>query len=330
MNFVPSPKTLALNKGNGALTHFTSTKEANMREILFKKPNYPELKAQGLLGVDMHFHTQYSLDAVSKLDNVLRKARKLGIGVAVTDHNAVRGAVLASKNKLGVFVVPGIEVTCAKGVHIMCYFHSVAELKEFYTKKLSPLMQKNPFFVNVDPQHFIDTTQEHYNCIIGAPHPYAPGAIGLQKIKLSKKTEKNIKLIEALNGYEFHKSNLKSINWAAIANKGITGGSDGHTTRELGRVLTCTYEHDAESFFKSLQRRKSFVIGREDNLLLRALYLISKETTYINKSKSQHLARVLIKSQLGSELKYFKEKFRRTNFYHCFKQYHNGHMENQG
>ncbi|MBI4739449.1 PHP domain-containing protein [Candidatus Woesearchaeota archaeon] len=298
-----------------------------MREILFKKPNYKELKAEGLLGVDMHFHTQYSLDAVSKLDNVLRKAKKLGIGIAVTDHNAIRGAVLANKNKLGVFVVPGVEVTCAKGTHILCYFYSVDELKEFYTKKLSPLMERNPFFVNADPQHFIESTIDEYNCVIGAPHPFAPGAIGLQKIKIPPKVEKNIKLIEALNGYEFHKSNLKSIDWATVTNKGVTGGSDGHTTRELGRVLTCAYEQDLESFYKSLQRRKSFVVGREDNLLLRALYLLSKETTYINKSKHQHMARVLIKSQLGSELKYFKEKFKRTRFYHRFKQNHAGSLE---
>jgi hypothetical protein len=298
-----------------------------MREILFKKPNYNQLRREGLYGVDMHFHSQYSLDAVSKLDNAMRKAKKLGIGIAVTDHNAIRGAELASKKNQGVFVIPGIEVTCAKGQHILLYFYSADELKEFYTKKLSRLMKKNPFFISSDVQTLIDTTLDEYNCIVGAPHPFAPGAIGLQKIKLPKQTVKKIKLVEALNGYEFHRSNLKSINWAAVTDKGITGGSDGHTTRELGRVLTCTYEKDIESFYKSLQKRQSFVVGKEDNLLLRGLYVISKETTYINKSKRQHMARLLIRSQLGSEMKYFKEKFSKTKFYHQFKKYHNGSME---
>ena len=59
--------------------------------IQFKKPNLPELIRQYTV-VDLHFHTHYS-DGNNSIEEIAKQAGKLGIGVAITDHNEIKGAV---------------------------------------------------------------------------------------------------------------------------------------------------------------------------------------------------------------------------------------------
>lgn len=292
------------------------------KEVTFRKPNYEVLKRDGLVGADMHFHSQYSMDSVSRMDNFLRKASKLGIGVAVTDHNAIKGNLSAQKNRYGVMIIPGVEITCQNGAHVMCYFHTPGELEEFFTRSIKPLMKKNPFAIPATAREVIEIAND-YQGVVGAPHPFAPGPLGLHKIKIPKFIQKKVKLIEALNGYDFRKSNLKSLAWAKEQGKGITGGSDGHATLELGKVLTCAHADDAESFLYELRRRRSHLVGKEDNLLMKAMYGIGKQASFLRRSNRHNQALLLLKSQFGNEYKYYKEKVKEGKLYRRFHDHHN-------
>ncbi len=299
-----------------------------MPSIIFKKinPNITEKhKKEGFSATDMHFHTNYSMDAISHVDNVLRKAKNLGISLAITDHNQIGGSLDAVKKakKKGVMVIPGIEATCREGVHSLYYFYYASELKEWYEKELKPRMKHNPFFASISTAELMENSKK-YNCVIGAPHPYAPGITGMMKINITKKMEKAIKLIEVMNGFNLRKLNQKAVNWEAKAEKGITGGTDGHTTAELGGVLTFAQGTNVEDYLQSLIRRKSVVIGNEESIFQKAILSVIKEETYIKRAKAHDEAMLLIESQYKTEAKYMKHKIKKEEheLSHLFKIHH--------
>ena len=67
----------------------------NSHKILFERPDLDDLKQQYTV-VDLHFHSRYS-DGINLVGAIARRARQLGIGIAITDHNEIKGAVPADK-----------------------------------------------------------------------------------------------------------------------------------------------------------------------------------------------------------------------------------------
>jgi len=63
----------------------------SFHKILFERPNLPELREQYAV-VDMHFHSHLS-DGHASIEDIAQRSLELGIGIAVTDHNAIHGAV---------------------------------------------------------------------------------------------------------------------------------------------------------------------------------------------------------------------------------------------
>ena len=94
----------------------------NTNRIGFEKPNLPELTKHYTV-VDMHFHTHYS-DGSSAVEEIANRVRELGIGIAITDHNDIRGAIEIHKDT-GIFSIPGIEITSKEGAHLLIYFYDI-------------------------------------------------------------------------------------------------------------------------------------------------------------------------------------------------------------
>ncbi|MFC1741489.1 PHP domain-containing protein [Nanoarchaeota archaeon] len=292
-----------------------------MSSVFFKRPPLKKLAKEGFFGVDFHFHTRFSLDGISRIRSAVKKAEKKGFGFAITDHNTIKGVIASYKQREHTVIIPGIEITCRNGNHLLMYFYNHRELEEFFDKKLKPRMKNNPFFIDISAEELSYITKD-YNCHMAAPHPFAPGAVGIKHTGVSTALEKKFDMIEVINGYNFRKSNMEAVLWATKAKKGMTGGSDGHSTYELGKVLTFTHGNDIESIFKDILKRDSVVIGKEDNLFLKAVMSIRKESAYVNRSKKQHMAKTLIRSQLGTEYKYLKEKFKHGRAYHMLTRHH--------
>ena len=66
------------------------------------------------LKIDFHVHTCYSSDSSITLKEVVVFAKKRGLdGVAITDHNTVKGALKLKTEDI--LVIPGIEVSTREG-----------------------------------------------------------------------------------------------------------------------------------------------------------------------------------------------------------------------
>ncbi|HEX5681637.1 MAG TPA: PHP domain-containing protein, partial [Desulfobacterales bacterium] len=96
--------------------------------IAFERPDLEELTRHGAV-VDMHFHSDLS-DGHDSIAAIARRAAELGIGIAVTDHNSIHGAVEIDRFK-EVFSIPGIELTSYEGTHLLVYFYDIRSLLKF-------------------------------------------------------------------------------------------------------------------------------------------------------------------------------------------------------
>ncbi len=66
------------------------------------------------LRIDLHVHTCYSPDSVITLKQLVKYSKKRGLdGVAITDHNTLKGTIrLLTRD---IIVVPGIEISTLNG-----------------------------------------------------------------------------------------------------------------------------------------------------------------------------------------------------------------------
>jgi hypothetical protein len=67
---------------------------------------------------DLHLHTIFSYDGTASVQAVLGRAKAIGLDViAITDHDEIRGALLAEQlaPKYGIQVIPGVEIKTKEG-----------------------------------------------------------------------------------------------------------------------------------------------------------------------------------------------------------------------
>jgi len=229
--------------------------------------------------------------------------RKRGYGVAVTDHNEVKGAEKAWRMRKDVFVIPGIEASTKRGVHSLYYFSSIRDCKAFFNKVVKPLRKKNPFFLPIAVEELVEKAHD-YNAYVSAAHPYGPGVIGIKKVKVKKMKHfvRHFDFIEGLNAALRRNMNEKAIKWGKFIDKPMTAGSDGHTTPELGNSLTMAYGDDIDSYFSSIRKGHNTLFGKEENLVMDAIHAIRKETKYIKKAEEMGKGKLWIKEH-GREFK---------------------------
>ncbi|RMF54766.1 PHP domain-containing protein [Candidatus Woesearchaeota archaeon] len=243
--------------------------------VRFGKPCIEELKRSGFSAVDMHFHTGYT-DNIVSVKSLLRRSERLGIGVAITDHNDVRGAIDAFKlNKKGLLVIPGIEVTCRTESHALLYFYALDELIEFFEKHVKSKRTRLHYGITrLSTPELLDITKD-YNCVRVIAHPFASGGFGIgravSKGVLKKSVFKEFDAIEGINGQTLMGFNKKAVKKAEELGKPVTGGSDGHSVVMLGRVVTYSKAYGIEEFLNSIKKNKACVVGKKAPLALQAL-----------------------------------------------------------
>jgi len=168
--------------------------------------------------IDMHVHSKYSVDGKVEPVDVVRWARKIGLsGVAITDHNEIRGALLArdyARGNRDFTVLVGEEISTSHG-HLLAY-----NITERIEKGLSP-----------------EETIERVNDQGGFAVAAHPGRFP-NGMKRSKIRELEINGIEVLNGYSVPHKNWRARKLAYEMDRGMVGGSDAHRLKDVGRAFT--------------------------------------------------------------------------------------------
>lgn len=244
------------------------TKESQHR-ILFKKPDLETLTKHFTV-VDMHFHTIHS-DGHNSVDEISEYARQLGIGIAITDHNEIKGAVELARHP-DILCIPGIEVTSAEGSHVLIYFYSSRDLERFYSQTIIPAMGAEVMSsTSLEMEAIIDAARR-FPTVVVFPHPYSAAYSGIQNSYFSETRllalYEMVDGIEVINAENMNKWNLQSTVLGFNIGKGITGGSDGHRLSQMGKAVTyANGTLDREAFLHAVKKGQTHVIGKEIDLL---------------------------------------------------------------
>jgi len=107
-----------------------------------------------LYAYDLHIHTCLSPcgDALMTPPNIANMANIKGLDIiAVTDHNSARNvrAVMRAAKGLPLTVIPGIEVTTAEEIHVVCLFpdaDSAEKAGTEFEKHLPPIQNRPEYF----------------------------------------------------------------------------------------------------------------------------------------------------------------------------------------
>ena len=239
--------------------------DSNSHRILFERPDLDKLKPQHAV-VDMHFHSKYS-DGNNTISTIAKRAQELGIGIAITDHNEIKGAVEIDKYR-GILNIPGIEVTSREGTHLLIYFYDIKDLKKFYKKDIRPHMGRDIMSSTALEMEEIIQRARSFETLVVFPHPYSATFTGIQNTYFSEgRLERLYDMVdgvEVINAENLKKWNLRSALLGFNLNKGITGGSDGHRLPQMGRaVCYAACKKDRRAFLDAIKSRQTRVVGKE-------------------------------------------------------------------
>jgi predicted metal-dependent phosphoesterase TrpH len=190
--------------------------------------------------VDTHVHTHYS-DGLAGVPRIERFCRDRGLGVAVTDHNEIRGSTSMFERER-VPVIPGIEVGTEEGVDLLVYFATAERLEEFYKAAIEPFLRSR--FMSRSWVQSIDClrTAKEMGAYVSLAHPFAFGRKSLdfqhdrRGQEFVESVMKAVDAIELYNGGIHKKANRKAKEYSAAAGKRLTVGSDSH---RLGTIGSC-------------------------------------------------------------------------------------------
>ncbi|MDP9180952.1 MAG: PHP domain-containing protein [Chloroflexota bacterium] len=170
--------------------------------------------------VDCHNHTYYSPDSILSPATMLRRAKQRGLNViAVTDHNTVRGGLvareLAAKRYPEQRIIVGQEVWTVDG-EVLGLF-----LSKDIPRDLSA----------------VETIERIHSQggLAGAPHSFDPYRSGLRKAGLGL-VEGKLDFIEGLNARMVRgENNDQAQDYAKARGLPMSAASDAHSPREVGR-----------------------------------------------------------------------------------------------
>ena len=238
-------------------------------KILFKRPDLEEL-TRSYTVVDPHFHSRYS-DGYNSVGDIVKRARELNIGIAITDHNDIRGAVELDRYK-NLLSIPGIELTSKEGTHILIYFYDVKGMKGFYNQDVAPNMGHDIMSSTGLEMEEIIARARGFETVIVFPHPYSATFTGIHNSYFSEerlaRLFKMVDGIEVINAENLNKWNLRSALLGFNLDIGITGGSDGHRLAQMGKAV-CYSEckNDRQAFLDAIKNKQTRVIGKEIDLI---------------------------------------------------------------
>jgi len=191
---------------------------------------------------DLHIHSEYSYDSISKIDDILKVAKKRGLsGIAITDHEEFSGSLEAcAKAKCwDLLVIPGMEIATEYGDIIGLF------LQQQITSRM-----------------FLDVVHEikKQSGIVVLPHPFK------RTKNIVDTVFQHIDLIEVFNARSVSISNKfcnpRAYDLALKINLPMIAGSDAHFLFEIGRGCI-----DLNNVSSIEQVRKNLLNNNKDKIV---------------------------------------------------------------
>lgn len=162
---------------------------------------------------DLHIHSKYSFDSMLEPKKILKVAKKKGLdGIAITDHNTIKGGSEAKKinREQDFLVVIGSEINTEVGDIIGLF------LSEDIKSRSS--------------MEVIEEIKEQGGIVV-LPHP-------CKGHKLNDEILKSVDAIEGFNARTNKENNIEAVKLGEKHNKPIVAGSDAHFASEIGLAKT--------------------------------------------------------------------------------------------
>ena len=169
---------------------------------------------------DLHMHSHHSIDSAMNPCDIVKVAKRKGLnGIAVTDHNTIRG---------------GLEV--AKHVESRFYVIVGSEIKTEACEIIGLFL--NEEVKQADPLEVIDAIKNQGGLTI-LPHPYRMNLIFHESSKTAPiEVAEKVDAIEVYNARTPASLNKKALLLATRLNKPMVAGSDAHFYPEMGNAKT--------------------------------------------------------------------------------------------
>lgn len=199
-------------------------------------------------GFDFHMHTKYSNDSYTDPEKLLKVAIKKNLtGIAITDHNTIKGALKAkSYRNEDIIVIVGSEIMTDIGEVIGLFLNE--EIKGFTYNEVCDEIKSQ-------------------DGIIILPHPYRNQNPELMVSRVD--------LIECLNARSSKEANINAKNLAMKYDIPCVSGSDAHILSEIGSVRTIYSKNDmsleSESIKQALINDKGQIYGSESSQIIKTI-----------------------------------------------------------
>ncbi len=193
---------------------------------------------------DLHIHSRYSSDSILEPEKIAKTAVKRGLdGIAITDHNTIKGGLKAKKYETEDFtVIVGSEISTERGEIIGLFLE-----KEVKSK---------------DVQEVIFEIKDQ-NGIIIIPHPF-------DELRHSAfhPAEEDVEFIDCIEGFNsrciHQKYNEKAAEFGTKHGLAITAGSDAHFSNEIGNAGIITETEDVK---EALMKNDIKIFGKRSSLV---------------------------------------------------------------
>lgn len=196
-----------------------------------------------MLKCDLHIHTDFSRDGESSVEEVLEKARKVGLdAIAIVDHDTVAGAQYALGIKTDVIVIPGIEVSTKQGHLLVLGVNEVIP-------------------AGLDFYETVRIARDAGGLLI-LPHPYHQFRHGVA-VRI-KSAIGAVDAVESFNSrYIVGSANKKAGRKAKFFGKPCVAGSDAHNARFVGYGITLVdAERNVASILSAIKKGKTEPCGK--------------------------------------------------------------------
>ena len=190
---------------------------------------------------DLHLHSRYSVDALSKPSTIVKVCKKNKWGFSLTDHDNMNGYTkgkikqLAKKEK--VLLIPGEEIKVLEkplakkpnGRKVIEDGKTKGEVIAYFLKK------------EIVPTSFVEILDEvkKQDALLSCPHPFEWSR---KNYKDFPKNRKHFTCMEIYNARAYYMGlNNKALDYYEKNLKGKIaplGSSDAHTPEEIGNGLT--------------------------------------------------------------------------------------------